>query len=195
MIHPVNSPAGKIGIESIRAAVKVCHELEIPEIMVTSGFLCQIKSELDLDIFSQHLKIALEIAGEQDVGISFESALPADEILKMRSLLGSSFRICYDTFNPIRFHMVDKPEDDIRKLGLNIINHFHLKDGPENMIGCSLLGDGVGNFKEVANVINALGYQGWFITENYYANAPLCNQGDFDTVVSRDLEIMRNTFH
>lgn len=195
MVHPVDSKAGQIAVKSIQAAVKICCDLAIPSIMVTSGFLCSIKNRLDFDIFAAHLKVACEIAGEKDIRIVFESALSAQELLEMRSIVGSALHICYDTFNPVRFHMEGTPEEDILTLGKDFIDHFHLKDGPEHMVGCSLLGEGSGGFDRVAQAIHSIGYQdGWFITENYYDAFPLNQQGGFDDLAARDLATMRRTF-
>lgn len=193
MIHPVQSAAGKVSEACLRAAVQVCADLDIPSIMVTSGFMSQIKNQSDFQIFAQHLKLACDIAGERDVRIVFESALSAAEILQMRELVGPELKICYDIFNPIRFHM-DAPETEIPLLGRDLIDHFHLKDGPENMIGCSLLGEGVGNFTGVVDAIQAIDYDGWFITENYYGAVPLNKKGSFDVLATTDLATMQRTF-
>ncbi len=195
MVHPVDSVAGQIAVQSIKAAVQACCDLNIPAIMVTSGFLCSIKNRLDFETFASHLKIACEIAGEKEVKIVFESALSASELLEMRSIVGNALHICYDTFNPVRFHMEGKPEDDIIKLGKDFIDHFHLKDGPEHMVGCSLLGQGAGNFQSVVEAVHSVGYQnGWFITENYYDMFPLNQQGSFDELAAKDLATMRASF-
>lgn len=193
MIHPVDSPAGAVGQQSIRKAIEACVALEIPVLMLTSGFLCQIKNETDFLQFTQHVKLACEAADAHGVRIVVESALDQADICRMRQMVGASLKICYDTFNPVRFHMAS-PVQDIEALGTEAIDHFHLKDGPENMIGCSLLGEGVGRFDAVAAAIQNTGYSGWFITENYYAQSPLNRQGRFDEVAARDLATMRRTF-
>jgi sugar phosphate isomerase/epimerase len=192
MIHPIGSEAGKIGVESIKAAIKACTDLDIPVLMITSGFISQIKNEKDFYNFGQHLKIACELGGEKGVGIVFESALKPEEILIMIDLVGSNLKICYDIFNPIRFNN-GCPKDEIRVLRNDVIDHFHMKDGPENMIGCSLLGKGSGNYMQTVAEIKKTGYKGWFITENYYGDYPLNKLGGFDDLARADLKTMRET--
>lgn len=193
MIHPLDSTAGKIAVESIRAAARACADLEIPVIMVTSGFMSQIKNRLDFVVFREHLREACRIAADHGVRIVFESALSVDEILEMSSFCGPALKVCYDVFNPIRFHMA-APQDEIPRLGTELIDHFHLKDGPETMIGCSLLGDGVGNFPAVVRAVENISYTGWFVTENYYADFPLNGKGNFDDLAREDLRRMRQAF-
>ena len=187
MIHPLDSACGRVGLESICEAVKACYALEIPRLMLTSGFMCQIKNERDFVQFSESLRAACEIAGEKDITVVFESALDVWEIKRMCDIVGPSLRICYDIFNPIRFHTAD-PREEIKQIGLNKIDHFHLKDGPDNCIGCTLLGQGCGHFDEVMNIIQTLGYQGSYITENYYTASPLSEQDNFDALAHMDLK-------
>lgn len=192
MVHPVDSPAGRVATESIAAAVEICEALDIPAIMLTSGFLCNIKNETDFEVFGRHLKMACQLAGEKGIQIVFESALPARDILRMQEEVGGGLMACYDTFNPLRFHLA-RPEAEIPLLGREAIHHFHLKDGPADMVGCSLLGQGVGGFDAVARAIGATGFTGWFITENYYDAYPLKAHGSFDELARRDLDTMRRT--
>lgn len=190
MIHPVDSPCGRVGVTCVRAAVQACTVLGIPKIMITSGFMSQIKHEQDFQIFAQHLRLACQIAGEKGVSVVFESALTVPEIRRMREMVGPELKICYDVYNPIRFHM-GKPWEEIPQLGLEAIDHFHMKDGPENNLGCTLLGDGIGHYQQVVREIRKLGYCGWFVTENYYLEPPVSWQGDFDRLAGLDLARMR----
>lgn len=192
MIHPLESEAAKIGVQSIWAAVRACEALGISRIMVTSGFMSQIKNRRDFENFAAHLKRACEIAGERNITIVFESVLTAGEIMTMAELVGPSLKICYDTFNPIRFH-VGTPEEEISVLAPRI-DHFHLKDGPEDLVGCALLGCGIGSFAAVARAIKAADQPCWLITENYYGAFPLDRQDSFDTLAAKDLATMQREF-
>ena len=190
MIHPVDSPAGKIATECINIAVDICYALNISTLMLTSGFICNIKNETDFCNFGQHLMNACDIAGEREIQVVFESTLPALRIQQMIEKVGNGLMVCFDIFNPIRFHY-SKPENEIVQFGRSVIHHFHVKDGPQDMVGCSLLGDGAGGFQKVIEAINTVGFTGWFVSENYYCEFPLNKQGSFVELARKDLKTMR----
>ncbi|MFV0363471.1 MAG: sugar phosphate isomerase/epimerase family protein [Suipraeoptans sp.] len=191
MIHPVKSEAGRFATYCIKAGLEVCEALSIPELNLTSGFMSQIKHAADFTIFGDHLKLACEMAESKGVKIVFESALYAEEILKMHDYVGENLKVCYDLFNPIRFNM-DSPIEEIRVLGkAGVIDHFHVKDGPVNCIGCSLLGEGIGNYNESMNEISKLNYSGWLMTENYYVDMERVYDKSVIQLAEIDLETMK----
>jgi len=191
MIHPLDSPAGKAALQSLQAGVDTCAAMGIEKLMVTSGFLCQIKSRQDFDRFASMLKAACRMGEEKGVTIVFESVLTSSELHEMIHIVGKSLKICYDIFNPIRFSTGD-PLTEIKELGLPAIDHFHLKDGPENLIGCVPLGEGAGRFDRVAQMIRALGYTGWLVSENYYWDPPMKQPPT--ALVERDLSTIKRFF-
>ncbi len=193
MIHPITSEAGKVSLRSIQSGLEVCAALHIPNLLLTSGFMCQIKNEQDFQRFAAMLKKACKMAADKNVTVVFESALQVDDILRMREIVGADLKICYDVFNPIRFS-VGNPLEEIPKLGTGAINHFHLKDGPENCIGCTLLGKGIGQFNDVVRTIKNIGYSGWLMTENYYSEPPMPKKFDPLELTMMDLATMREVF-
>lgn len=193
MIHPPEGEAGQIAAQCVQAGLHICRELKISALMLTSGFLCSIKNEEDFKIFGEHLHRACEAAAPLGVQIVFESALTAAEIQRMIREVGGGLMACYDVFNPLRFHLA-VPEQEITALGAGAIHHFHLKDGPPNMVGCSLLGQGCGGFARMASAVKQIDFTGWFVTENYYCADPLAAQGGFEELARRDLATMRQTF-
>jgi len=192
MIHPVGSDAGRVATKCIATALAICRQMSIPKLMLTSGFLCQIKNQKDLDIFSQHLGIACDLAEEAGTQIVFESALAPAELNQVFQQTNERIKICYDLFNPIRF-ACGNPLEEIPQIGLHRIDHIHAKDGPANMVGCSLLGTGVGRYHEIMALLRQLGYDGWLVSENYYAAPPISDQMTFDAAAKRDLLTMRRS--
>ncbi len=189
MIHPLKSAAGKLALTYIQKAIDSCRQMRIPRLMLTSGFLCQIKNQKDFDIFSQYLSAACKMAEDAGIRVVFESALTPNEILEMcRRVKG--LKICYDLFNPFRFALGD-PVEEIEEIGLEYIDHIHAKDGPANMVGCSLLGKGVGRYHDIIALLRKLGYSGWLVTENYYNAPPISTNMSFDEAARQDLETMR----
>lgn len=190
MIHPVTSAAGKLATSCIETALRICKQMKIPALMLTSGFLCQIKNQKDLEVFSQHLQIACERAEDTGTQIVFESALSTADLKQVFQFVGKRIKICYDLFNPIRFAS-GNPLEEIPLIGLDRIDHFHTKDGPANMVGCELLGNGVGQYHAVMALLRQLGYSGWLVSENYYAAPPISIHMPFDEAAAYDLKTMR----
>lgn len=189
MIHPLNSAAGKLGLDYVRTSVDCCRQMKISKLMLTSGFLCQIKNRRDFEVFSQHLTEACRIAGDAGIQVVFESALLPAEVIEMCQRV-NGLKICYDLFNPLRFAFGD-PVEEIAQIGLDHIDHFHTKDGPDNMVGCLPLGEGVGRYFDVMSLLKKLGYVGWLVTENYYAAPPISSAMSFDEAAIKDLATMR----
>lgn len=193
MIYPANTREGQSAMESIRKGVESCRALGIPTLMLTSGFACEIRDEEGFLAFSRMLAYACDIAEDSGPRIVFESILGVPDILRMRQATKGRMRICYDTFNMIRFGR-GNPLEDLARLEPEDIDHFHLKDAPANLKGCVLLGQGCGRFAEVAGRIREMGFSGWFVSENYYAQPPLCEGGDPVTLARLDAATMRASF-
>ena len=170
MLHPLDSEPGRIALDYIEKSLKSCEQMGIPKLLMTSGVMAQAKNRKDYLIFGRYMKAACDMAEGTGVGIVFESAFKADEIEAMVDLTGGRLKVCYDLFNPVRFHMND-PLEDIRYLApKGCIDHYHVKDGPSSCIGCSLLGEGIGGFTAAMDAICKSGYDGWLVSENYYVD-------------------------
>ena len=190
LIHPMESEAGKLGRQCLRTGLEICRKMEIPALMVTSGFLCQIKNRKDFETFGGYLAEACRIARDMGIQVVFESALSAEETIEMCGR-AEGLKICYDLFNPIRFALGD-PLEQIPRLGFARIDHFHVKDGPANMVGCTLLGRGAGGWEAAAALLRQNGYEGWLVSENYYGAPPISWELPFDEAAPRDLAAMRS---
>lgn len=191
LIHPMESAAGKIGMLCLEKGIEACAAMHIPSLMVTSGFFCQIKNETDFGIFAQYLQWACKRGSDAGVQIVFESALSPAQLHALFQLTDNRLKICYDLFNPIRFHC-GAPLEEIPQIGLTHIDHIHVKDGPENMIGCTLLGEGAGGFADVMGLLSRMDYRGWFVSENYYQAPPISDHDSFDAAARKDLAVLRS---
>lgn len=190
MIFPADTPEGQSARTSIQKGIEACRAMHIPALMLTSGFACQIENEDQFINFSRMLSYACDLADDNGINIAFESILTIPEIRRMRELTGGRVRICYDTFNMIRFGR-GNPLKDINQLALAEIDHFHVKDAPADLIGCALLGSGCGAFDRVAELIRSKGYSGWFINENNYLIPPLSERDDPISLAGADLLTMQ----
>lgn len=192
MKYPPSSHEGKAAAESIMAGIEACAAMAIPELNLTSGMGCQIENEDDFNNTAQMFKFACRAGSEKGVRIVFESILPASEILRMIENVGEGLRVCYDIFNPIRFGTANPLEEIPRLAG--VVDHYHLKDAPDNLKGCCLLGKGCGAFQKTVETIGKTGFRGWFVSENYYAQPPMSFTGEPAELAGEDLETMHYVF-
>lgn len=193
MLYPAASGKGGLARESIQKGVAACAEMGIGCLMLSSFFATRIGNDYQLDNFAAMLEYACALGAERGVRIVYEGILHIDRLLGLLDRLGERLGVLYDTLNPIRFG-TGEPAEEIRRIGAARIDHIHLKDAPHDMVGCCLLGEGEGRVAETAAVLNAAGWQGWYITENYYAQPPMGAGADPYALARRDLETMKALF-
>ena len=144
-----------------------------------------------------HVKYAEELSRETGVKITIESAMTLPRIQRMLEEVSRDDKICMDLLNPLRFCTGD-PQEQIRVFGTDWIDHFHMKDSISSLFvkgqrGCVPLGTGDADLKGSCQIIRELGFEGWFITENYYMFSPM-NDGeqDFIELAKSDLKRMKD---
>ena len=59
------------------------------------------------------------------------------------------------------------------------------------MTGFCQLGKGYGRFKDSIAALHEIGYDGWYIKENFYHLPPMGNTGSVFQTAKRDLDTMR----
>jgi sugar phosphate isomerase/epimerase len=59
------------------------------------------------------------------------------------------------------------------------------------MKGFCQLGEGRGRYQECIDALNEIGFDGWYITENFYHIPPMGNTGSVFVTAAKDLETMR----
>ncbi len=190
MLCPLSTSQGQEGMLSVSKCIDACVDMKIPKLMLSSFFATLVRNDWDFDIFAQHLKYACELGREKGIQIVYESVLTVDRILKMIDVVGEDLKICYDTLNPIRWG-TGNPRDEIRKLGKERIDHFHVKDAPFDLKGYSLIGQGRADFMGIVDAIHEIGYEGWFVSENYYSLLSVANRDDFISLAAKDVQMIK----
>ncbi|MCI8855211.1 MAG: sugar phosphate isomerase/epimerase [Clostridiaceae bacterium] len=193
MLHPMGSAQGELARESIQKGIAACAAMKINRLMLSSFFASRIGNDYELENFASFLSYACDLGEEHGIRIVYEGILQIDRFLLLLERVGERLAVLYDTLNPIRFGSGD-PLEEIRRIGVDRIDHVHVKDAPSNLIGCCLLGTGVGRLNKTAALLNASGYKGWFITENYYAQPPMGTNADPFELARRDLVTMKALF-
>lgn len=187
-----NTPAGKEALEDIRKGAEVCAALGIPNLQLENFFASALSVPEDFDNTAALLREAGKITQGAGVQLIYESWLDYAGTMRMYEAARESFRLCYDTLNPLRYHFGD-PLDDLRKYDLALIDFIHVKDAPEGYQGSVCLGEGAGLFAEACAILKERNYTGWIVSENYYCMDPIGKE-DPSVTAARDLATMKEAF-
>lgn len=190
MKYPLNSKKGGEALDSFEKAVVVCKQMHIPILMVASFDASGIENDEDMKNTADMLKLFGKIASENGIVLTYEGVTSVDRVLWILDYTCGAVKLCYDILNPIRFKTGD-PLEELNKLDIRFIDHFHLKDAPADLVGCCSLGEGAGHVSDAIGLIKNKGYTGWFFSENYYYLPPM-NRLEMGTDLSKkDLSIMK----
>lgn len=197
--YPQNSNEGMFAQESILRGIDACNALGIKTIVITAN----PSNEAEIENAAGHIRFASEEAYKTDIEIAVESANPIEQIIQILTMAGaekkgSNVKICMDVLNPLRFN-TGIPWEQITTFGKEMISHFHMKDSLKSLFnpgerGCVLLGTGDGGYGKSIEAIKNIGFEGWFITENYYYLPPMNDENkEFCALAAKDLSIMKKT--
>lgn len=186
-----DSDMGRQALLSIQKGLEACRAMEIPALLVTSYDACGIVNGYDIECTARLLEKAVQMSGDYGVQLVYESILQGGYIRQILDYVGPGLKLCYDILNPIKFLKGD-PVEEIGQFGTQWIDHVHLKDCPREMTGFCQLGEGYGRFKESIAALRQIGYDGWYITENFYHLPPMGNTGSVFETAKKDLETMRS---
>lgn len=188
---PPDSTEGQRALRSIQKGLEVCQAMKIPILMVTSYGATGIVNSYDVECTAKTLSRASSLAREHGVQLVYESILQAEYIQWILEYVGEgNIRLCFDILNPIKF-LKGNPVKEIAQFGTRWIDHVHLKDCTGEISGFCQLGEGYGRFWESVNALRNIGYDGWYITENFYQLPPMGNTGSVFQMAKQDLETMR----
>lgn len=189
--HPLDSAQGKEALYSFKKSLEVCTALNIPRIVIPGLESNRVNNEYQYKNTCETLKRFIEEAEECGIIVTYESFLPIDKLIRLIEFTDKKLKTTFDTLNPIRYGF-SNPEEEISKIGSGIIDHVHVKDAYEDLVGTCPLGSGAGHFNETINALKNSGYIGWYITEGFYYLPPMSNAGAGWDLAKADLEYMRN---
>jgi sugar phosphate isomerase/epimerase len=187
---PPNSSEGRRALHSIQKGLEAARGMNVPKLLVTSYDACSIINDYDLECTAEMLKEACRMAADYGIQMVYESILRGDKIKEILDDVGTDLKLCYDILNPIKF-LRGEPVEEIKLFNTKWIDHVHLKDTPRNMKGFCELGTGRGRFKDSIRALDEVGFDGWYITENFYHLPPLGAAGSIFETAKADLNIMQ----
>lgn len=187
--YPMDSVKGQEAIFNFKKGLEVCAALKIPTYLICSFVASNFTNDYEQKNTAAMLKLFVELASEKGIQIAYECFAPVEKLFAILDYVREGLKLCYDTLNPIRFGN-GNPPDEIRRIGIDLIDHIHVKDAPENLTGCWPLGKGAGKVEETIGVLKEKGYQGWYFIENYFYLPPMNELGKGWDLAKMDLDYL-----
>jgi sugar phosphate isomerase/epimerase len=188
--YPMDSPRGAEALFNFKKGLEVCVALKIPTYLICSFAESNFSNAYEQKNTAAMLKKFVELASEEGVQIAYECFCPLEKLYAILDSVGPGLKLCYDTLNPIRFGN-GNPPDEIRRLDVDLIDHIHVKDAPENLVGCWPLGQGAGKVEETIRALKEKDYRGWYFIENYFYLPPMNGLGKGWDLAANDLRYLK----
>lgn len=189
LLHPEDAAEAEVVRYILDESVAAAAEMGIPVIQVPSFFGNAMNTEADIRASATYFRYACERAEPLSIVIGSENTLDAGGCERLLEMVDRpNFAIYFDTENPAFFGAGDSPEM-IRRLAGDICQ-IHVKDGTDERLAHTPLGQGHGRFHDCAAAIRETGYSGWIILENEYTDF----RRDNDALLAADIAEMRAAF-
>lgn len=194
----LDSPEGKICLESILQAIIAASEMGIPSVIIDGMRMNDpAKKQHVFDV----ARYAVEIGEEYGVRIGMETDMTMEDHISFLDALDGRLRLCFDAHNPVMYG-TGYPPDMIRKLGKNRMDHFHIKESRPNKDGflsvetpIVLMGTGCTFFRESAEAVRESGFEGCIVSENFYFRPNILEEaGDVISAAKRDVQSLKEAY-
>lgn len=164
----------------LKKAVNTAAYMGIPQILVPSFGVSEIKNDRDFVHAAQTFQYLCELAEEKNILISSENILNAGQQRDLADAVGrENFRLFYDSQN-LYHNRGYRQAVMLEELYGMFGSQLHVKDGKTGILSGNLLGDGDSDFEGTIRVLKRRSYEGWIILENLYENLQFCRQYDGD---------------
>lgn len=190
MTEPADSAKGVLARQILEKGVEVCRKMNVPNLMLSAGGPAGVSAPNNpwkKKNFLDHLAYLCDITQGTGIAVTFESVMSPKKIHAILEAVQYRARVCYDVLNPI-WISCDEPLEEIPEIGIEHIGLVHLKDAPENYQGKCTLGTGPNHIDQTLQLLKNLGYNGWYVAENYYSEH---NGLDPFKAAARDVEAVR----
>ena len=163
MISAPQSGRGELAKLSVDKGIEACAALEIPVVNISCGF----NDEETFGNLIENLRYAVNIASDKGIRVVFESSKPVPVLQRLfEAVPGLLFN--YDIANSF---MGDK-DYQLPRAFLSLIDHVHIKDYKKDPntgknVPC-FAGEGIFAIREGIRNLKALGYDGWYHSEQAY---------------------------
>ncbi len=193
MVLPDTSEEGKKARKCIHTAIETANKMGIPMIMIPSFGRSDITDNEKLEISIEVFKEACEHARDLNIIIASESLLRTEELDYLFERVNmSNFKLYFDSQNHYLHKKINMSE--FYKQNVDRIIEIHFKDGKDRELSARSLGEGSTGFQATCEAIKKSSYKGALVIENYYNKPPLSEQGKLLDLVTKDVDIIKQTF-
>lgn len=173
--YDMDSERGKLAMDIYKKSIQICKEYKIPTILMASFAGSKFNNKYELKNTIKMLRECVRIAEDNGVRVTYEGFSDINTMMYLRESV-ENMSFCYDVINPLKFGF-SEPEIDLKTMTRDMIDHIHVKDVPEDMSDFVPLCDGDGNVKHSLDMLNDLGYDGWYFLENHYNEMTMASRG------------------
>lgn len=187
----LDSPEGQVCLESIRQAVIAASEMGVPSVIIDGMRMNNAaKKQHVLDV----ARYAVRTGEEYGIKIGMETDMTLEDHIRFLEELDGKLTLCFDLHNPVMYG-TGYPPDMVRVLGKERIEHFHIKESQADEDGflsvetpIVLMGEGCTFFRESAQAVREIGFEGWIVSENFYYRPNILQNGyDYVSAAKKDV--------
>lgn len=192
MMAPNGSKEREVVLSAIKSSIDAAYLMKIPIVMIPQFAKSDIKNKEDFYCTVEVLKDSCDYALDKGVIIATENLLINEELdMFFEEINKPNLKLYFDTQN-YYINMGYNTPDLIERM-YKYICQVHVKDGKDRELSGAPLGKGDTKFYESMEKFNNLGYEGWFISENYYDREPLRSRGkNAIELVKKDMETIKS---
>ncbi len=193
-----SSPEGQECMESIKKGIIAASEMRIPTVMIEG---MRMYGAAQYKHVFQMYQYAVKTAEDYGVQIAMETDIRLEDHFQFLDRFNGKLKLCFDAHNPVMYG-TGYPPDMIRTLGRERFDHFHIKESQANEDGylsvetpIVLMGQGCTYFRESAQAVKEIGFEGWIVSENFYFRPNILEQGlDCVSAARRDVESLHAVY-
>lgn len=194
----LDSLEGKLCLESIRQGIIAASEMGVPSVIIDGMRMNDEAKKLHVFQVAQY---AVRTGEEYGVQIGMETDMSLEDHIRFLDALDGKLKLCFDAHNPVMYG-TGHPPDMIRTLGRERFDNFHIKESQANEDGylsvetpIVLMGQGCTYFRESAQAVKEIGFEGWIVSENFYFRPNIMEQGlDYVSAARRDVESLHAVY-
>lgn len=192
MFAPVGSEDHTVVRTGVTTAIEIARAMNIDIVMLPNFVKSDARPPERFDRLVSELQWACDLAADNGVLLAEENCMtPEDTIRLFDAVDRDNFRLYFDLQNYYINSGLHTPE--IIEPLFPYIVQVHAKDGKNGDLSGAPLGKGDVDLMASLKELQRLGYDGWYVSENYYDVPPLVAAGEDPTeTIRNDLVTLRN---
>lgn len=196
---PKDTLAGKECLETIDKGIAAAKAMNIPVVTLSARGLFGVFQH---EYAYEKLVYAAEAGVDNGIAVYVATDISADKQIASIDSLGRKLKLDFNTIDP-ELCNIGNPVEMIRKIGKDRVGQFRVKDLTadregfltKETAGNALLGEGDSKFRECAEAIKEIGFEGWVLSDTAYYSSDLNPaRGDYEALLAKDVETLKHIF-